>query len=141
MLLYCSSVLTFCLFFFFVMIRRPPRSTRTDTLLPYTTLCRSRTGLLEQLPLRRCREQCGRPASRRDAGAGLPHHGRRRRAQGAGGVGTGGGSGPFLRPRSEEHTSELQSLMRISYAVFCLKKKNKTYYILIQIIRNNKLLN
>src|SRR6056297_3803279 len=73
------------------MLRRPPRSTRTDTLFPYTTLFRSR-----------------RPAR--------PPHGRdRRRAR----------AGPDHRgpPRSEEHTSELQSLRRISYAAFCLNKK------------------
>src|SRR3546814_2201973 len=81
---------------FFLMIRRPPRSTRTDTLFPYTTLFRSllygglrgdwmaaRTWLLRP-------RQAAQPS------------------------------------RSEEHTSELQSLMRISYAVFCLKKKNNT---------------
>src|SRR3546814_4861623 len=73
------------------MIRRPPRSTRTDTLSPYTTLFRSR-GLHDDVPPRRRR---GRLLA-----------GSRR-----------------VRDRSEEHTSELQSLMRISYAVFCLKKK------------------
>src|SRR3546814_3630599 len=104
------------------MIRRPPRSTRTDTLVPYTTLFRSH------------------------------HPARGRGADGRGGAGPGGrGRGPPVvheagarprpaivrlqhdspartgsarqRLRSEEHTSELQSLMRISYAVFCLKKK------------------
>src|SRR3546814_2702545 len=73
------------------MIRRPPRSTRTDTLFPYTTLFRSRCSPPRK-PI-----PCARwppAAARRDAGR-----------------------------RSEEHTSELQSLMRISYAVFCLKKK------------------
>src|SRR3546814_2448096 len=99
------------------MIRRPPRSTRTDTLFPYTTLFRSHTQCLD----------------------GVAHHSltaaliRKSRFQ------------PMTRPtdtaavsrtilessrppslRSEEHTSELQSLMRISYAVFCLKKKIKT---------------
>src|SRR3546814_6045500 len=94
------------------MIRRPPRSTRTDTLFPYTTLFRSE-----------------------DFGG----------ARGRGGYKVRGGdlhdrtqfpptttSGERIRPgntsegpRSEEHTSELQSLMRISYAVFCLKKKTK----------------
>src|SRR3546814_2966563 len=69
------------------MIRRPPRSTRTDTLFPYTTLFRSP----------RTTRPKGRPGGLRPE---------RRRRQ-----------------RSEEHTSELQSLMRISYAVFCLKKK------------------
>src|SRR3546814_5468429 len=86
------------LFFFFLMIRRPPRSTRTDTLFPYTTLFRS----LRQ--------------------AGVAAHHRLQLFAG----------GHVLEPleavrRSEEHTSELQSLMRISYAVFCLKKKR--YYI------------
>src|SRR3546814_6644016 len=82
------------------MIRRPPRSTRTDTLFPYTTLFRSpRDG--------RCRRR--QAATHRQA-ARDRHPGRRRAGHG--------------RPvRSEEHTSELQSLMRISYAVFCLKKK------------------
>src|SRR3546814_14001765 len=101
--------------FFFLMIRRPPRSTRTDTLFPYTTLFRSqvpselhaggRPGvggrLNEQLrPVRLHRLQ--------HPGPDLAHSGRGRAA---------------WRGRSEEHTSELQSLMRISYAVFCLKKK------------------
>src|SRR3546814_7941865 len=91
------------------MIRRPPRSTRTDTLFPHTTLFRSRAGQVD----------------RGDTAAGRA--GRRRRLRQGSQRGTadrttevrGGGS------RSEEHTSELQSLMRISYAVFCLKK-NKT---------------
>src|SRR3546814_10556964 len=89
------------------MIPRPPRSTRTDTLFPYTTLFRSRRGAGRDRP-RRDRGGRGRgPARRSWRGAGL--------RSGA----TRGGGGP----RSEEHTSELQSLMRISYAVFCLKKK------------------
>src|SRR3546814_5732447 len=74
------------------MLRRPPRSTRTDTLFPYTTLFRS-----PRSP----------PAGNRDPPGTCP---------------------PRSSPpdsRSEEHTSELQSLMRISYAVFCLKKKNR----------------
>src|SRR3546814_4181826 len=74
------------------MIRRPPRSTRTDTLFPYTTLFRSRA-----------RRGAGRPGDRDPA---QPPCFRRRGQR-----------------RSEEHTSELQSLMRISYAVFCLKRK------------------
>src|SRR3546814_3613816 len=89
------------------MIRRPPRSTRTDTLFPYTTLFRS------------CCIGCDH-AQPSDV-----HHPRpcdvrvpAQRRQGA--VRPGDGSS-----RSEEHTSELQSLMRISYAVFCLKKKKK----------------
>src|SRR3546814_17603553 len=102
--------------FFFLMIRRPPRSTRTDTLFPYTTLFRS---LMKMFKIA-CRI--------------------------AGMLGCGGGPPTLFFPprcfetaglkesecdhchqcmRSEEHTSELQSLMRISYAVFCLKKKKK----------------
>src|SRR3546814_10746622 len=90
--------------FFFLMIRRPPRSTRTDTLFPYTTLFRSRAEPYRPVARRRfvgryrpraC--ELGQLRSRRD---------RRDRS------------------RSEELTSELQSLMRIAYDVFCLKKKN-----------------
>src|SRR3546814_13938142 len=87
-------------FFFFLMIRRPPRSTRTDTLFPYTTLFRS-------LDLSKLFGQLQAMMQPYD--------------------------GPLnwnladdLARRSEEHTSELQSLMRISYAVFCLKKKKTT---------------
>src|SRR3546814_14599202 len=87
-------------FFFFLMIRRPPRSTRTDTLFPYTTLFRSCAG-----PQTLCREE--EVETETQAGAAL----RLLRFQDRSGH------------RSEEHTSELQSLMRISYAVFCLKKK------------------
>src|SRR3546814_5424148 len=94
------------------MIRRPPRSTRTDTLFPYTTLFRS------LLPRRQAelRREPAAPPRRRD-GDRLPRR-------------NPGGPAPQLggaprRGRSEEHTSELQSLMRISYAVFCLKKKKK----------------
>src|SRR3546814_2925798 len=96
------------------MVRRPPRSTRTDTPFPYTTLFRS--------------EGLGAwPRARAAGGA--------RRLPGRRSVGPGGGRGarplPVLQGllarlphrRSEEHTSELQSLMRISYAVFCLNKK------------------
>src|SRR3546814_1578342 len=86
------------------MIRRPPRSTRTDTLFPYTTLFRSAV-------------RAGRN--------------RRSRARSGGRPGRRLGESQFAavalarQRRSEEHTSELQSLMRISYAVFCLKKKTK----------------
>src|SRR3546814_9845494 len=98
-----------------LMIRRPPRSTRTDTLFPYTTLFRSELG--------RARRDDGRAAA---VGAHLDRAdaGRRQaalRPQGAG----AGRRRRHRRPRSEEHTSELQSLMRTSYAVFCLKKKTK----------------
>src|SRR5881409_4226361 len=83
----CEIVLSLFCFFFFLMIRRPPRSTRETTLFPYTTLFRSAA-----------RTASARPCAH------------------------WGSSGC----RSEEHTSELQSQSHISYAVFCLKKKNKT---------------
>src|SRR3546814_5801111 len=94
------------------MIRRPPRSTRTDTLFPYTTLFRSHgdqrhpseplhsRGLLLQ-DLHVAAQSVGRAVRTAYPRGGGPRH------------------------RSEEHTSDLQSLMRISYAVFCLKKKKK----------------
>src|SRR3546814_7388650 len=95
------------------MIRRPPRSTRTDTLFPYTTLFRSRGS---SRPVRGCRCRCAQcPAPE-------PCCGCLRKI--------------LLRGRSEEHTSELQSLMRISYAVFCLKKKNSPKYKLLLHISN-----
>src|SRR3546814_7181704 len=92
--------------FFFLSIRRPPRSTRTDTLFPYTTLFRS----AQSAHHRAARAGAVR---RKDRSAPV----RRRAAVWRPGSGC----------RSEEHTSELQSLMRISYAVFCLKKKKKTH--------------
>src|SRR3546814_4065144 len=85
------------------MRRRPPRSTRTDTLFPYTTLFRS----MDRQHL------CGHRQGGDDSGH--PLHPDRRR----------------LDDRSEEHTSELQSLMRLSYAVFCLKKKKTSKHKLI----------
>src|SRR3546814_1924262 len=97
------------------MIRRPPRSTRTDTLLPYTTLFRSVGGIRPAAP--RATRQGVRSASVRTRPLSPPivqlSPSSRRKAMASD------------RPpsRSEEHTSELQSLMRISYAVFCLKKK------------------
>src|SRR3546814_3038512 len=101
------SVVFLLVLIFFLMIRRPPRSTRTDTLVPYTTLFRSGCPLEKSL-------------HQQAAGFAL-------------------GTKRFslllflltlikrneVAERSEEHTSELQSLMRISYAVFCLKKKTK----------------
>src|SRR3546814_6333896 len=119
--------------FFFLMIRRPPRSTRTDTLFPYTTLFRSFPSPIPPVIMVFADHflQRGRPTA-----------------------GFGGVPPRFLRPglgrlaacqcvehrveRSEEHTSELQSLMRISYAVFCLQNKihnNNTnkYYLLYQL--------
>src|SRR3546814_6064036 len=82
------------------MIRRPPRSTRTDTLFPYTTLFRSAKAMSDA-PICSGIIQLAKPTY---AGMMAPKI--------------------MIRPRSEEHTSELQSLMRISYAVFCLNKKN-----------------
>src|SRR3546814_10059961 len=109
---------------FFLMIRRPPRSTRTDTLFPYTTLFRSpsvqrRAGhrlVVGPQLLAHARGDLRRHL--RDA-EGTPVHPRRLHRREGGVVGHEARLG-----RSEEHTSELQSLMRISYAVFCLKKKN-----------------
>src|SRR3546814_3091187 len=99
-------------FFFFLMIRRPPRSTRTDTLLPYTTLFRSPDrGGAGKIPAGEIPAVADPPPCRRvsPCGRGDPSPDRR-------------GAAPS---RSEEHTSELQSLMRNSYAVFCLKKKTQ----------------
>src|SRR3546814_10260851 len=104
------------------MIRRPPRSTRTDTLFPYTTLFRSAqcqtvnsNYICSENEGNRCRlndnptsESC-QPVSPTPSPSPTPQ------------VTPSPTSG--VTPRSEEHTSELQSLMRISYAVFCLKKK------------------
>src|SRR3546814_14573517 len=104
---YMYNVFRFCLFFF-LMIRRPPRSTRTDTLFPYTTLFRSlrqHAAVVDEDPV-------GGPAALAAVELADQLH---RRAVARRQPGDGG--------RSEEHTSELQSLMRISYAVFCLKKK------------------
>src|SRR3546814_7174377 len=99
-------LLMYSILFFFLMIRRPPRSTRTDTLFPYTTLFRSSS----------CWPKGCQPGPDR-----RPEPGRRHYAQSR---------------RSEEHTSELQSLMRISYAVFCLKKK-KNSTVVKQIVNYN----
>src|SRR3546814_10913353 len=109
------------------MIRRPPRSTRTDTHFPYTTLYRSRS---------RLRPHAARAAdaAQRTGGASVrmarsrtlllllfEHHAGRTASRSSFGV-----RRLALEIRSEEHTSELQSLMRISYAVFCLKKQKHT---------------
>src|SRR3546814_6343542 len=118
------DLLVFIVFFF--MIRRPPRSTRTDTLLPYTTLFRSPSSCLR--PTARTH---GWPSvttgSRRSSCvisrvSSAPYPGRKSLSAFAAKWADG-----RWRRRSEEHTSELQSLMRISYAVFCLKKKNTKY--------------
>src|SRR3546814_1548904 len=103
------------------MIRRPPRSTRTGTLFPYTTLFRSvgaaQLGFGHQL-----RRHHGVAARAFDAQALRTQLLRARLAHQEGDV-RARLRGPPAEIRSEEHTSELQSLMRISYAVFCLKKK------------------
>src|SRR3546814_18056358 len=99
MLISCDVVSVDCYCcVFFLMMRRPPRSTRTDTLFPYTTLFRSRIPDVAD-PCRSSQLARDQPASPRENWKSAR--------------------------RSEEHTSELQSLMRISYAVFCLKKKKK----------------
>src|SRR3546814_1839806 len=137
--------------FFFLMIRRPPRSKRTDTLFPSTTLFRSAPGARTEDE--RQRRDAPAPASGEAGGSGGHTARRRARGRGSGRQGRGGagrlaphparGTARHIEPpcrpargeqdpscrngrarrRSEEHTSELQSLMRISYAVFCLKKK------------------
>src|SRR3546814_8426283 len=127
------------------MIRRPPRSTRTDTLFPYTTLFRSRDHRIRQGRGPRAHAELHRLQRRGRAGRGSVRHllrsfdraarGQPCRARQAapGMVRTPPSTSTAhvvqssrisCRERSEEHTSELQSLMRISYAVFCLKKKN-----------------
>src|SRR3546814_1050632 len=106
------------------MIRRPPRSTRTDTIVPYTTLFRSRlgpgphlvAGLLHVRVLGRRRLDRGHGRGR------IARIDRRQRIEQRLHVVD---EGADVAARSEEHTSELQSLMRISYAVFCLKKKKQ----------------
>src|SRR3546814_1578429 len=129
-------VSVFC--FFFLMIRRPPRSTRTDTLFPYTTLFRSSLGRF-RIP--------GDMRRDLEADEAVAAFGRvidqAQQVRGRLGVadremfidsGNGGDRGVIIgaagdclfEDRSEEHTSELQSLMRNSYAVFCLKKKKTT---------------
>src|SRR3546814_18557506 len=113
------------LFFFFLMIRRPPRSTRTDTLFPCTTLFRSgvehvehvaglETGALADLEVVEIMPWRDLDRARAQFGIGMFVGDHLEAA-----------AGDRLEDRSEEHTSELQSLMRITYAVFCLKNKNK----------------
>src|SRR3546814_9219658 len=123
----------FLLFFVFLRIRPPPRSTRTDTLVPYTTLFRSfwitgfvfvAVGLFMAYCIYRYRHQAGRKAA---------YEPENKKLEVWLTVGTTLGVAGMLAPghpqggadRSEEHTSELQSLMRISYAVFCLKTKQQ----------------
>src|SRR3546814_1620583 len=107
------------------MIRRPPRSTRTDTLFPYTTLFRSKGLDRNDSPNIDINWTDGVHLDMPIAGGWRGHLiGQYRHRKGSGAV----AHAPldFSDPRSEEHTSELQSLMRISYAVFCLKKKKKS---------------
>src|SRR3546814_5210292 len=99
------------------MIRRPPRSTRTDTLFPYTTLFRS-ARLQRRFPNVSAPVLGTMVNSESDAFRANAAHNRALRDELYARVAEAG--------RSEEHTSELQSLMRISYAVFCLKKKKTT---------------
>src|SRR3546814_3993245 len=112
------------------MIRRPPRSTRTDTLFPYTTLFRSGDDDMRQPHL--CRGDRGMLGLEQVDGARHPGLDVAKGASAGAGVAENHHRRVLFRPafadiraRSEEHTSELQSLMRISYAVFCLKKKKK----------------
>src|SRR3546814_6519816 len=111
------------------MIRRPPRPTRTDTLCPYTTLFRSRSALVQEATGQQLIPVPAPAETQAPGGAAveyepdeeailadlLPRNVTIQVFKG------------LLENRSEEHTSELQSLMRISYAVFCLKKKKKHY--------------
>src|SRR3546814_6394572 len=120
------------------MIRRPPRSTRTDTLFPYTTLFRS-TGLRALGMALQKQGQVDADLflthTHYDHVCGLPHFCaafdprnsfRIHAGHVTDGMGIKGVLKQMICSRSEEHTSELQSLMRISYAVFCLKKKKQT---------------
>src|SRR3546814_9922894 len=132
------------------MIRRPPRSTRTDTLFPYTTLFRSQDkNDAEQLSLIEEQLRMARKVDGEDSGsfahtlagasariASMPGQQSRalELARASAELATRiypephyYQTGPFCNLRSEEHTSELQSLMRISYAVFCVKKKKKNH--------------
>src|SRR3546814_8155673 len=119
------------------MIRRPPRSTRTDPLFPYPTLFRS--GHRARGAGQPRRGHAVLRAGGQEGGAGGGQH--LRQAQGRAARGSLAARRSLLPPllrRSEEHTSELQSLMRISYAVFCLKKKKKYVKSTITTKRDNK---
>src|SRR3546814_12836119 len=121
----CSLYKMFVCFLFF-MILRPPRSTRTDTLFPYTTLFRSHVaGLPAAVRCQFRRAGAGARLDRSRPGRARRNPDPQRRDDRRGCPRAG------LVARSEEHTSELQSLMRISYAVFCLKKKKKQYTTLV----------
>src|SRR3546814_6180614 len=103
--------------FFFLMKRRPPRSTRTDTLFPYTTLFRSLPRIARSAGPRLWRQSDGVAAGSSD----------RLRGQVRDAHQSSEDDHADRQKRSEEHTSELQSLMRISYDVFCLQKKNQMH--------------
>src|SRR3546814_14801547 len=115
----------FIFVFFFLMLRRPPGSTRTDTLFPYTTLFRSEIaehrGRLAAPPPPQ-RPAAAEQGADKEARQHFEHEpaDRQRIAR---------RNGEPAELRSEEHTSELQSLMRISYAVFCLKNKTNHHHI------------
>src|SRR3546814_10718034 len=110
------------------MIRRPPRSTRTDTPFPYTTLFRSH--IRPDQPPRVVVAADERNLRHRAANATIHRAENEDMPAAVAGPPDSDPGGVGLIERSEEHTSELQSLMRISYAVFCLKKKNqnRNYY-------------
>src|SRR3546814_3387420 len=108
------------MYVFFLMIRRPPRSTRTDTLFPYTTLFRSPSSTSPSswrgsMPEAFIIDAVRTPVGKRGGALAAVHS-----------ADLAAHSITALVARSEEHTSELQSLMRSSYAVFCLKKKTPT---------------
>src|SRR3546814_6594029 len=128
----CSDVYISIVAVFFLMIRRPPRSTRTDTLFPYTTLFRSFDLHATGGSRRGDSLRTGSRARELRRGHRQSHLARvragRSRVQGV------------PRARSEEHTSELQSLMRISYAVFCLKQKKIIYISIKKTITHTKLI-
>src|SRR3546814_3081128 len=111
------------------MNRRPPRSTRTDTLVPYTTLFRSEDDADDQRQYRQGEaahhetDQTEDQQQEHDERLLVCRIGTQGREEQDSGVEVGPRDAEQLGPRSEEHTSELQSLMRISYAVFCLKTK------------------
>src|SRR3546814_7852971 len=123
------------------MIRRPPRSTRTDTLFPYTTLFRSPVATRSRAPAKTSKAPATRfrtaPTTDRRSSSDGQEPEKRRRRQPHRGAGAQQGNPRVYRgrqgreecgkgaQRSDEHTSELQSLLRISYAVFCLNKKKK----------------
>src|SRR3546814_3167639 len=99
------------------MIRRPPRSTRTDTLFPYTTLFRSQHTVFADQPMTRAMHALRKLVTGKAVTTEAVTVRQVERERWS--------ASELAHSRSEEHTSELQSLMRISYAVFCLKKKNQ----------------